>query len=170
MSRKRRLALIAICLSAALVLAAWIWSPAARIYRVERAALAQLGKPYVFGTAGLESFDCSGLMKYAYSKANVTLAHNTRIVASDDQYTTISDPSRLRQGDLVYFNTVSNTTEIDHVGLWLGRNRFIHASSANGEVMISEFDERWQQRFVLAKRILYSRSPGLKGRGSILFE
>ena len=154
MSRKRRLALIAICLAFAVALAAAYWSPMARIHRVERAALAQQGKPYVFGTAGPDSFDCSGLMKYAYATVGVTLDHNTRAVAADDRYQTISDPARLRRGDLVYFDTIANATEIDHVGLWLGHGRFVHASSSGGEVMISEFDEKWQSRFVLAKRIL----------------
>ena len=151
---RRRLLLPAICLLAALVLAAMFWSRPARIYRVERAATAQLGKPYVFGTAGPDTFDCSGLMKYAYDRVNVSLAHNTRMVASDESYRTISEPSDLRRGDLIFFNTVSRSGEIDHVGLWLGRGRFVHASSASGEVMISEFDPLWQNRFVLAKRIL----------------
>lgn len=154
MSKKRRLKLIAICLLVVLAIAAVFWSPAARIRRAERAALAQLGKPYVFGAAGPDSFDCSGLMKYAYAKVHVNLFHNTRTVAADEQYQTVSDPSQLRRGDLVYFNTVSSSRKIDHVGLWLGDNRFVHASSAEGEVVISEFDERWQKRFVLAKRIL----------------
>ena len=154
MNTKRRLLLLVICLLVVAALAAAYWSPAVRIYRVERAALAQQGKPYVFGTAGPDSFDCSGLMKYAYAAAGVTLDHNTRSVASDDRYRTISDPSQLRRGDLVYFDTIANATEIDHVGLWLGRGRFVHASSSGGEVMISEFDEKWQSRFVLAKRIL----------------
>lgn len=155
MTSKHRLILIAaLCLAAALVLAAALWSPSARIDRVERAALSQLGKPYIFGNSGPDSYDCSGLMKYAYETIGIELAHHTRTVASDDSYETISDSSQLRRGDLVFFDTVSNDGQIDHVGLWLGGNRFVHASSANGEVMISEFDERWQQRFVLAKRIL----------------
>ena len=153
MSRKKRLILIAVCVAVA-ALAASYWSPPVRIYRAQRAALAQMGKPYVFGTAGPDSFDCSGLMKYAYATVGVELNHNTRVVASDDQYQTISDPARFRRGDLIFFDTIANATQIDHVGLWLGRNRFVHASSSGGEVMISEFDEKWQKRFVLAKRII----------------
>ena len=154
MNGKRRLMLIAICLSAAIALVAAWWSPMVQIFRAERAALSQMGKPYVFGTAGPDSFDCSGLMKYAYAKAGVKLAHNTQMVANDPRFATISNPSHLRRGDLIYFDTIANATEIDHVGLWLGRGRFVHASSSGGEVMISEFDEKWQKRFVLAKRIL----------------
>ena len=154
MSRKKQWMLAAICFSAALALVAGFWSPPVRIYRAERAALSQIGKPYVFATAGPDSYDCSGLMRYAYARVGVDLAHNTCVVASDSRFTTISNPSRLHRGDLVFFDTIANSTDIDHVGLWLGRGRFVHASSANGEVMVSEFDERWQKRFVLAKRIL----------------
>ena len=152
MSRKKQYTLAAICL--AVVLIAGFWSPPVRIWRAQRAALLQLGKPYIYATAGPDSFDCSGLMRYAYARAGIELAHSTQSVSSDDRYKTIDDTSRLRRGDLVFFDTIANSTEIDHVGFWLGRNRFVHASSANGEVIISEFDERWQKRFVLAKRIL----------------
>ena len=141
MSKKKWLVLIAILLLLAVAaIAVWFWSPIARIYRVERAALAQLGKPYVFGTAGPDSFDCSGLMKYAYEQEDVILAHHTQAVAADDSYATISEPADLRRGDLVYFDTIANSTEIDHVGLWLGNGSFVHASSSAGEVIISEFD------------------------------
>ena len=158
MSKKWRIVLIIICIlaiAAAAVLAAMrFWLPTRRIQQVEQAALDQLGKPYVFGTAGPDSFDCSGLMKYAYAAVDVELDHNTRTVAADESYETIDEPDQLQRGDLVYFNTVSSGSRIDHVGLWLGDNQFVHASSANGEVMVSDFDERWQERFVLAKRIL----------------
>ena len=154
MNTKRKKMWIAVCVALILAIAAALLSPAARIHRVERTALAQLRKPYVYGTAGPDTFDCSGLMKYAYATVGITLAHNTRTVASDDQYRTIDDATKLRRGDLVYFNTVSSANQIDHVGLWMGRNRFVHASSADGEVIVSNFDERWQKRFVLAKRIL----------------
>ena len=154
MSKKKRLMLTAICLSAALALVAGLWSPIAQVFWARHAALSQLGKPYVFATAGPESYDCSGLMKYAYARAGIKLAHSTKAVSSDDRYKTIDDAARLRLGDLVFFDTIANSTEIDHVGFWLGGGRFVHASSANKEVMISDFDERWQERFVFAKRVL----------------
>lgn len=154
MSKRRRAAIIAACALLAAAIVAWLVVPNIRIGIAERAALDQLGKPYVFGKAGPESFDCSGLMKYAYGKAGVKLAHNTKAVAGDDRYRTIDDPAKLRRGDLVYFDTVSGGSKTDHVGFWLGGNRFVHASSAKHEVMISEFDEKWQKRFSLAKRIL----------------
>lgn len=154
MSKRRRAAVIAACALLAAVILTWLVMPPVRIGIAERAALDQLGKPYVFGKAGPDSFDCSGLMKYAYGKVGVELAHNTKIVAGDDRYRTIEDPVKLRRGDLVYFDTVSGGSKIDHVGFWLGGNRFVHASSAKHVVMISDFDEKWQKRFSWAKRVL----------------
>ena len=156
MNEKKRILRFALCilLIAAAVFALWRWSPQARIDRAARAALSQLGKPYAFGEAGPDSFDCSGLMKYAYARAGVILAHYTRTVADDSRYKTVSDPAKLRRGDLVFFDTVSGGSETDHVGFWLGDGRFVHASSAKGEVIVSDFDERWQRRFSWAKRVL----------------
>ena len=150
--RMRRGALAALII-AALAAATWFVLPAVRISVAERTALAQLGRPYIFGAAGPESFDCSGLTKYAYARAGVELAHNTRAVAGDVRYRTVSEPADFHRGDLIYFDTVGNS-DIDHVGLWLGGNRFVHASSAQGAVVVSDFDEKWKARFVLAKRVV----------------
>ena len=150
--RMRRGALAALTI-VALAAATWFALPAVRVSIAERAALARLDKPYVFGAAGPESFDCSGLMKYAYARAGVELAHNTRAVASDVRYRTVSEPSDFRRGDLIYFDTMGNS-DIDHVGRWLGGKRFVHASSAQGAVVVSDFDEKWKARFVLAKRVV----------------
>lgn len=154
MSRKRRALCIAIAALIAAALFAWVVLPQARVFIAERAALAQLGKPYVYAKAGPDSFDCSGLARYAYGKAGVKLAHNTKAVANDERYRTIDDPALLREGDLVFFDTISGGSPIDHVGLWLGRGRFVHASSAIGEVTVSTFDDRWRERFSWAKRVV----------------
>ena len=67
---------------------------------------------------------------------------------------TVEDPRDLRPGDLIFFDTVSDKDRCDHVGLWLGMNRFVHASSSEMVVMISEFDEKWQGCYSWGKRIL----------------
>ena len=117
-------------------------------------ASAQRGKPYILGTAGPDSYDCSGLVLDAYGRFGCELVHSAQFVGYDDGYETIENPSDLRPGDLIFFNTVSDKDRCDHVGLWLGMNRFVHASSSEEVVMISEFDEKWQERYSWGKHIL----------------
>lgn len=117
-------------------------------------ALSHRGKPYVFGSQGPDSYDCSGLTLDAYLHFGTELIHSAQFVAYDDQYMTIEDPADLIPGDLIFFNTVSDRDQCDHVGVWLGMNRFVHASSSEMVVMISEFDEEWQDRYSWSKRIV----------------
>lgn len=112
------------------------------------------GKPYVFGSEGPDSFDCSGLTMDACRYFGVDLIHSAKYVAYDDQYQSIEDLSGLIPGDLIFFDTVRDSDDYDHVGIWLGMNRFVHASSSEMVVMISEFDEKWQGCCSGAKRIL----------------
>jgi len=117
-------------------------------------ALGLLGKPYVLGHAGPEKYDCSGLTKVAYEALGTELMHSAKYVGYDDQYETIEDAGDLVPGDLIFFDTISDSDKCDHVGIWLGMNRFVHASSSEEVVMISKFDERWQERYSWGKHIL----------------
>lgn len=117
-------------------------------------ALGLRGKPYVLGHAGPEKYDCSGLTKVAYEALGTELMHSAKYVGYDDQYQTVEDAADLIPGDLIFFDTVSDSDECDHVGIWLGMNRFVHASSSEEVVMISEFDDSWQERYSWGKHIL----------------
>jgi len=117
-------------------------------------ALGQRGKPYVFGSAGPDSFDCSGLTKVAYEYLGTELIHSAKYVAYDDQYQTVESPLSLVPGDLIFFDTIADRDRCDHVGIWLGMNRFVHASSSEMKVMISSFDSDWRARYSWGKHIL----------------
>lgn len=117
-------------------------------------ALAQQGKPYVLGTFGPETYDCSGLVKDAYAHFGVEMIHSAQITGYDEATRTVDDVRMLRPGDLIFFDTVSDKDKCDHVGLWLGNNRFVHASSSEMVVMVSEFDEKWRERYSWCKQIL----------------
>ena len=117
-------------------------------------ASAQRGKPYILGTAGPDSYDCSGLALDAYGRFGYELVHSAQFIGYDDSYATVEAPSDLRPGDLIFFDTIRDKDRCDHVGLWLGMNRFVHASSSDEVVMISEFDEKWQGRYSWGKHIL----------------
>ena len=117
-------------------------------------ASAQRGKPYILGTAGPDSYDCSGLALDAYGRFGYELVHSAQFIGYDDSYATVEAPSDLRPGDLSFFDTIRDKDRCDHVGLWLGMNHFVHASSSEEVVMISEFDEKWQGRYSWGKHIL----------------
>lgn len=94
-------------------------------------AWAQLGKRYVWGTAGPNTFDCSGLTMMAWKAAGVTLPHNAA-----QQYQKIRHISRsqLAPGDLVFYNNLG------HVGIYIGNNQIIHAPNSRTVVKVSPID------------------------------
>lgn len=94
-----------------------------------------LNIPYSWGATGPNKFDCSGFVKYIFSqKANIELPRISRDMAT---FAEKKDISNLQIGDLVFFNTSSRGTSINHVGIYIGNNEFIHASSASKKVTIS---------------------------------
>jgi cell wall-associated NlpC family hydrolase len=94
-------------------------------------AWAQLGKRYVWGADGPDSFDCSGLTMMAWKAAGVTLPHNAA-----QQYSKVRHISRsqLQPGDLVFYNGLG------HVGLYIGNNQIIHAPNSRTVVKVSPID------------------------------
>jgi peptidoglycan DL-endopeptidase CwlO len=93
-------------------------------------ALAQLGKPYVWGASGPGSFDCSGLTMYSWRAAGVSLPHSSAV-----QYSSLPYVSKgaLEPGDLVFFGS-----PIHHVGLYIGKGLMVAAPSSGRVVQIQE--------------------------------
>jgi len=116
--------------------------------------LAERGKPYVFGKEGPDSFDCSGLTRSVFSHFGYDLIHSAQFVAYDKAYPTIEDAKDLRVGDLIFFDTIADKDKCDHVGIWLGANRFVHASSSEKRVMVSRFDEHWRAKYSWGKHLV----------------
>lgn len=82
-------------------------------------AKAHLGDPYVYGAAGPNSFDCSGLTMAAYRAAGVHLSHNSTAQYSEVRHVS---KSNLKPGDLVFFYSGRS-----HVAIYAGRGKVIHA-------------------------------------------
>ncbi len=116
--------------------------------------LAERGKPYIFGKEGPDSYDCSGLTKVVYSHFGYDLIHSAQFVAYDDTYETVEDARDLRVGDMIFFDTISDRDKCDHVGIWLGANFFVHASSSQEVVMVSRFDKEWREKYSWGKRLV----------------
>lgn len=130
-------------------------SNAQKLEYVIYVAQQQLGKKYVFGSAGTATFDCSGLTLYCFKQVGVSLQHSAYGEGYNDKHQKISSISSLRRGDLVFFNTISDGDQCDHVGIYLGKNYFIHASSGAGKVVVSNLASGYYNRvFSWGRRIL----------------
>ncbi|HEV2086953.1 MAG TPA: C40 family peptidase [Cryptosporangiaceae bacterium] len=117
-------------------------------------ALAQLGKPYVWGAEGPDTFDCSGLVQTAYATAGVRLPRTAR-----PQYraTPTVSVNALLPGDLLFFATdKSNWDTIHHVGIYIGKGKMVHAPTTGDVVKISPV---WWEEFFAATRVV----PGVSG-------
>jgi cell wall-associated NlpC family hydrolase len=82
------------------------------------AAKTQMGKPYVSGGSGPNSYDCSGLTQWAYAQAGVSITRTTYTQQNDG---TKIGRGELKPGDLVFFNSLG------HVGLYAGNGVIVHA-------------------------------------------
>ncbi|MGW8987052.1 NlpC/P60 family protein [Streptomyces parvus] len=95
------------------------------------AAATQIGKPYVSGGSGPNSYDCSGLTQWAFAQANV---HITRTTYTQQNDGTRVGRSQLKPGDLVFFNGLS------HVGFYAGNNQVLHAPKPGTVVRYESMD------------------------------
>lgn len=115
-------------------------------------ALEHLGKPYVLGATGPDQFDCSGLVMYCLAPDGFEFPyHSAEIIGTDERYPLIESPRQLLAGDVVCFDTVQDRDPSDHMGFYIGGNRFVHASST-GEVKISALEDFYLERFTGARR------------------
>jgi cell wall-associated NlpC family hydrolase len=97
-----------------------------------RTALAQVGKPYVFGATGPNGFDCSGLTSFAYAAAGVSLPHSS---AAQSRLGVAVSRSDLQPGDLIYFYS-----PVSHVGLYIGNGKMVHARTYGQGVAVTSVD------------------------------
>jgi cell wall-associated NlpC family hydrolase len=96
------------------------------------AALSQLGKPYVWGAGGPDSYDCSGLTMWSWAHAGVNLPHQS---AEQQGMGTPVDRSQLQPGDLVFFGSPAY-----HVGMYVGNGMMVHAPTTGDVVKVSPLD------------------------------
>ena len=123
------------------------------VNKVISLAKSLLGKSYVWGAQGPSTFDCSGFTYYVFKNAaNITLP---RVSQDQSSHGTYVSKSNLKVGDLVFFDTNgANDGNVSHVGIYLGNNQFIHASSSKGKVVISEMSSYYSGAYVNARRVL----------------
>ena len=95
-------------------------------------AMAQRGKPYVWAAAGPGSFDCSGLVLYAYKAAGISLPHSSLQQSRMGQAVSRSD---LKPGDLIFFYS-----PVSHVGIYIGNGQMVHAPTSGDVVKVASID------------------------------
>jgi cell wall-associated NlpC family hydrolase len=111
--------------------------------RAAHIAEQQVGVPYLYGGADTAGFDCSGLVYYSYSHAGVRLARTTGGLWRALQPVSKAD---LLTGDILFFDIEG---KMSHVGLYLGRGRFVHAPSTGKHVVVADLDSVYYRRALI---------------------
>jgi cell wall-associated NlpC family hydrolase len=117
-----------------------------------------MGAKYVWAANGPECFDCSGFTRYVFRKHGVTLP---RYSGNQAKVGTTVTYNELEIGDLVFFDTEKKYKEkVNHVGIYIGDHKFIHASSAKKKVIITSFKKKqfYKNRFLWGQRIINSNT------------
>ena len=115
-------------------------------------ALQFVGYPYVYGGSSPKGFDCSGFTSYVYKQFGITI--NRTASTQLDNGTPVS-MSELQPGDLVMFKkSGTGSKRASHVGIYIGNNQFVHASTPTVGVIVSDMDSAYYGTgFVGARRL-----------------
>ena len=111
-----------------------------------------LGKKYIWGANGPKTFDCSGFTCYVCKKNGICIP---RTSVQQAEFGKKLSRKELKSGDLIFFDTSRERKGIvNHVGIYIGNDKFIHASSGAGKVVISSLDRPfYKQRFLWGERV-----------------
>lgn len=125
-------------------------TPSTTAGKIIATAKQYLGVPYLWGGSTPSGFDCSGYVQYVFAKHGYSLPRTSK---QQWNVGTSVSKSNLKEGDLVFFaNTY--TSGISHLGIYVGNNQFIHASSSQGVVISSLSNSYWASHYYGAKRVI----------------
>ena len=127
-------------------------SQAGKGQEIANFALQFVGYPYVYGGSSPKGFDCSGLTSYVYAQFGYSI-NRTASNQLSNGYSV--DKSSLQPGDLVFFRQNGSTKAASHVGIYIGNNQYVHASTPGVGVIISDLDDPYiSSGYVGARRIV----------------
>ncbi len=126
---------------------------ATKAQQIVSTAKKYIGVKYVYGgSSPKQGFDCSGFVKYVYSQNGISLTRSSSEQAAQGKKISKSD---LKAGDLVFFDTNGGRNNINHVGIYVGDGKFIHASSPKYDVTITSLsDAYYAKSYMTARRII----------------
>jgi cell wall-associated NlpC family hydrolase len=117
-------------------------------------ALRLRGVPYRYGGATLDGFDCSGLVFYAHRQLGLSVPRTSRDQAEE---AAPIKPRKLQRGDLVFFKVGSR--KVNHVGIYIGKHRFVHAPGAGKPVTINSLDDEFYAEAFFSAGRFWSQLP-----------
>jgi cell wall-associated NlpC family hydrolase len=119
--------------------------------KITSIAKTKLGRRYVWGASGLRNtYDCSSFTKYVYNRNGISLP---RTSIKQSRVGKHISKSQLKKGDLIFFDTSRRRKGyVNHVGIYLGNNHFIHASSSKRKVVVSKLEKFYLERYKGARR------------------
>jgi len=120
--------------------------------KITSLAKKKLGRKYVWGASGNKNtYDCSSFTKYVYKNIGVAIP---RTSINQSKFGKYVKRNELQKGDLIFFDTSKRRKGyVNHVGIYLGDNKFIHASSAKKKVVITSLHKNfYSNRYKGARR------------------
>jgi hypothetical protein len=117
-------------------------------------ALTLRGTRYRYGGATREGFDCSGLVFYTHRHFGLTVPRTSRDQAEESE---AIKPRKLKRGDLVFFKIDSR--KVNHVGIYIGKKRFVHAPGEGKPVTINSLDEEFYSEAFTSAGRYWDRLP-----------
>ena len=120
--------------------------------QIIRTAEKYLGTPHCMGGTTKKCLDCSGLTYLSFTANKINIPRRSQDQARYGKI--VLNKNDLKKGDLVFFTKSYNSPDyITHVGIYLGNNSFIHASTSKGVIITEIQNPWWSERFVFGTRV-----------------
>lgn len=115
-----------------------------KVNKIIKTAKAQIGKPYVYGASGPNSFDCSGFVYYVMKESGVKVTRNS----SAGHWKTIDKVKSPKEGDVVFLENTYKPGP-SHMGIYIGDGNYINAKSVGEGIKIDSLYSSYTQKHLL---------------------